>query len=257
MSFFLAFLSSIHALLAHCSLPAYELGEMVQQDPTPYIFRMRCPPCDALESLPDEIEALKKQDFIDEEWLHALNSSAEENIKSDFVSCLGEKEEDERMIFCSNQRSPTLREQSWPKQTLQEVSSQTDIFLQLPLDDNERKLIASIITTMAEKNILKLGLMRKTLEKKGRKIHHVHPLRFLGYIFSTPHLKISMQRIKKSHFKWDGFIDGLSKKMREEAHSDNLARYVPGFAQYLQINADQVMDYIAKHDWEGLVYFLL
>ena len=130
-----------------------------------------------------------------------------------------------------------------------------DCFSSLTLDEDERRIITSLITTMAERNILKLGLMRKTLERKQR-IHHVPFFKTLADI-STSHLKTCMQKIRKSSFKWDGFIDGLSKKMRDESSHDNLEKYVPGFSEYLAINPDSVMHYISKHDWEGLVRFLL
>jgi len=79
----------------------------------------------------------------------------------------------------ASQMKLALREQISSAQTFQ--ASGEDLFLALPIDDNEKKIISSIITTMAEKNVIKLGLMRRTLEKKGKRIHHVHPLRFLGY----------------------------------------------------------------------------
>ena len=136
-------------------------------------------------------------------------------------------------------------------------SPETEAFFLLPLDDNEKRVINAMILTIAEKNVIKLGLMRKTIEKKGKRIHHVHPLRFIGYIFATPHLKSSMHKIRKSSFKWDGFIDGFSKKMKEESNSNNLVQYIPGFAQYLDVDVEEVMHYIHKKDWEGLVKFLL
>ncbi len=139
-------------------------------------------------------------------------------------------------------------------------SSEADavaLFESLPINDQERKIIDYIITTMAEKNILKLGLMRKTMEKKGKRIHHVHPFRFLNFVFSYDHLKHSMHKIHKSGFKWDGFIDGFSKKMKEEARHNNLMRYVPGFARSLNVNEDSVRHYISKQDYEGLVRFLM
>lgn len=165
-------------------------------------------------------------------------------------------EKEPQMDPSFSQVKVSLREQISSAQTLQDIPAE-DPFLELPIDDNEKKIISSIIITMAEKNVIKLGLMRRTLEKKGKRIHHVHPLRFLGYIFSTPHLKTSMNKIKRSGFKWDGFIDGLSKKMRDEAGDNNLVRYVPGFSRFLNIESEQVMKYIHRQDWEGLVRFLL
>lgn len=132
-----------------------------------------------------------------------------------------------------------------------------DAYYRLPLADWERKIIGKIVTTMAENNVLKLALKRKTMEKKGKQINHVHPMRFIGYIFADPHLKYCMQEIKESTFKWNGFVDGFSKRIKEEAGRNNLEVYIPGFAQSLGVSPDQVRSYIRDHNWEGLLRFLI
>lgn len=130
-------------------------------------------------------------------------------------------------------------------------------FSELPLNDTEKKLIYKLISSMGEKNVIRLGLERKTYEKIGKKIHHVHPLRFLSYVFSDPTLKKAMKDISKSHFKWNGFIDGFSDKMRDEHSQNNLLRFIPAFAEQLHLNQDDITKYVHKKDWSGLVRFLI
>ncbi len=130
-------------------------------------------------------------------------------------------------------------------------------FFQLPLNEKEKKLIYNIISTMAEKNIVQLALEKRALEKKGKRVNHIHPLRFIGYILSTPYLKEGLKTIKKSSFKWDAFIDGFSKRMREEFSNDNLFPHVSGFANQVVTTSEHVRHYIVRKDWEGLVKSLL
>lgn len=133
----------------------------------------------------------------------------------------------------------------------------TELFYQLPLTDKEKRLIASIITTMSEKNIVLLALDKHSLEKKGKQIHHVHPLRFAGYILSSTHLKDHLKIIKKSTFKWDAFISGFSKRMREELANENVYPYVDGFAEQVGSTPDHVKRFVHKKDFEGLIRSLL
>jgi hypothetical protein len=133
----------------------------------------------------------------------------------------------------------------------------TEHFYQLPLNDKEKRIINTIISTMAEKNIIQLALEKRTMEKKGKKVHHVHPMRFIGHIFSTPELKKGMGKIVKSSFKWDAFVDGFSKRMKEEHSYNNLHRHIPGFCQEVGANPDEVAKFIDKRDWEGLVKSLI
>ena len=133
----------------------------------------------------------------------------------------------------------------------------TQLFYQLPLNDGDKELIYKIIDTMAKDNVIKLGLKRKSMERKGKKIRHVHPLRFLGYIFADRHLRHCMREISRSSFKWNGFIDGLKDRIKEEAARGNLNKYIHGFALHVNGDEQKITYYIENRDWEGLVRCLL
>lgn len=133
----------------------------------------------------------------------------------------------------------------------------TNPFDDISLEDWEKKIIYKIITTMSEKNLFQLALEKRSLEKKGKMINHVHPLWFMGYILSEPRLKNDLYVIKRSHFKWDNFIDGFARRMKEESKKDNIVEYIPGFAELLIADPEMIFEYIEDHDWEGLVVALL
>ncbi len=137
------------------------------------------------------------------------------------------------------------------------VVESSEPFYQLPLTDKDKRFIRSIISTMAEKNIFQLAFERHTLERKGKKINQVHPLRFAGFILSSPDLRSHLKVIKKSSFKWDAFIDGFVKRMKEELSHGNVYQYLSGFAEQTGSTEDHVRHYINKKDYEGLIKSLL
>jgi hypothetical protein len=141
--------------------------------------------------------------------------------------------------------------------SVQQPAAVIDPFEALPLSAEEEKIISRIFITMAEKNVVQLLFEKKDLEKKGKRINPVHPLRLLCYLFSDPYLKRCMNIVRKSHFKWDSFVSGLSRRLKEEAGNDNLAKHVPSFSKKLNVDPNQVMKYIQNRDWEGLARFLL
>ena len=132
-----------------------------------------------------------------------------------------------------------------------------DYYHQLPITSEEKKMIAKIIYTMADNNVFKLLFEKKKLEKIGKKIHHVHPLKFLGTVFSDPTLVHHMRKIRESSFKWEGFMDGLAHRMVEESGRDNLRKYLPGFCAAINANLEVVTSYADRGDFEGLVISLL
>lgn len=132
----------------------------------------------------------------------------------------------------------------------------------LPITEKEAKIIWNIIDTIANSNLIALGFKKGDLEEKGHKINHVHPLRFLGTVFSDPYLKSCMKEIRTSYFKWNGFFEGssgqgFSNRMDQEYKRNNLLPYVAGFSQAVNANPDQIRVYIQKRDWEGFVKYLL
>jgi hypothetical protein len=136
---------------------------------------------------------------------------------------------------------------------MDKMTDETTPFYQLPITEKEKRIIHVIITTMAEKNILQLAFIKRTMEKKGKKIEHVHPLRFMGHVLSKSELRSCLRTIKKSSFKWDAFIDGFSRRMKEEYSNNNLYIHIPGFCHQIGGDQEEVTHFIQKKDWEGLV----
>lgn len=133
------------------------------------------------------------------------------------------------------------------------VVEPTDPFYQLPLTEREKRIIHVVITTIAEKNILQLAFIKRSMERKGKRIEHIHPMRFMGYILSSSELRSCLRIIKKSTFKWDAFVAGFSKRMKEEYANNNVYIHIPGFSQQIGGNPEVVTRYIQRKDWEGLV----
>ena len=127
----------------------------------------------------------------------------------------------------------------------------------LPFSEAEKGIVHKMIIDIAEHNIFELAFHRSEFIKRGEKIRHVHPLRFFGYIFADPQLKKNMTKISESFFKWNGFIDGFSEKIEDEANKNNLMKYLPGFAHHLGIDQDLLAPFIVKREWNKLILFLI
>lgn len=132
-----------------------------------------------------------------------------------------------------------------------------DYYAQLPISGEERRMISKLIVTLAENNVFKLLFEKKKLEKLGKKLNHIHPLRFLGTILADPRLFHCFKEIKKSSFKWEEFMAGLVRRMNEELNHNNMEKFIPGFAAYLGKDQAKIQEYINRRDFEGMVIFLL
>lgn len=141
---------------------------------------------------------------------------------------------------------------------IKNASYDPQLFYQLRLNEEDRHNIRKLIKNMADWSIWELLKKAGEMKKLGDKIAPVHPIRFIGFILSTPDLKKRLKTMREeSSFKWGKFIDGFGERMSKEFRHNNLYPYVPGFCQLLGRNPASVNHFIEKQDWDGLVGFLL
>ncbi len=137
--------------------------------------------------------------------------------------------------------------------------SQTPNFFQLLAEpkDKEKKLIEEILRTMARESKGKLLLKATSLYSKGKKIDRVHPLSFLGFVFTHPELPNCMRQIREDTFKWWQFMDGIKKRLAEESNRNGLAPYLSSFCYLLKLDESHVRHLVDKGKWEDFVVFIL
>lgn len=195
-----------------------------------------------------------------------LTSQDLQHIKSKIAEMSQEPDwhEDSEDIFLLNdpiipERRPLLIHNPFDVLPPEELETNPDgnPFLSLPLTEAEKETISFIITNMADKNIFELAFDKKKMEEKGKQINHVHPLRFIGYILSNHELKRALKKASKNSFKWDAFVDGFVKRMKEEHAKNNLQPYLEGFAQQVDTMEEKVVYYFQRKDWEGLLTYLM
>lgn len=130
-------------------------------------------------------------------------------------------------------------------------------YKELVCTDQDKANISEIISTMAENSKLSLLFKQSHLKEIGAQINHVHPLKFLGAVFSNPHLKSCMYYIWDDYFKRNGFLDGLGPSLTREAEKGKLSQYLHEFAAEVGVPLENIQGYFAVMDWENLVLYLI
>jgi hypothetical protein len=131
------------------------------------------------------------------------------------------------------------------------------LFYQLRLLDKDKKRIDKLIKELADSSYWSLLRRKKEFDKLKEKIEPIHPLRFIGYIYSKDSLKKRMPRIQNESLKWNRFVSSFGDRMSKEASHGNLLPYLPGFCQLLGVNPRDVEHFIQKRDWKKLLDFLM
>jgi hypothetical protein len=66
-----------------------------------------------------------------------------------------------------------------------------------------------------------------------------------------------MKAVSKSTFKWNGFLDGYEKRLREEKRAGTLDCYVAGLADLLEVDRSVIQRYINQENYGGLIKHFL
>lgn len=121
-----------------------------------------------------------------------------------------------------------------------------------PLTEAEKQNINYIITTLSEHSMFGLYKYQEKLEEAGAQIEHVHPLRHLGYVFSTPDLIAKTQRIQR--YPWKRYARDFRKPLTLAVKQGKLDQSVlDDFAKRVNINVEILQPYVQQGDWINFV----
>lgn len=128
---------------------------------------------------------------------------------------------------------------------------------EVPVSKEEKKNISYIVTTLANKSLVKILSLKSSIEKAGDKVNHVHPLRFLMCIFTDEELKVCVHNVMGRGWVWKDFMKGLSTSLDEEAKAGNMKdEYINDFAQKVGIDIGLIYPLIQSERWEDFIKIL-
>lgn len=130
-------------------------------------------------------------------------------------------------------------------------------YADIPCSDQQKAYIGELITAMGDQSWAGLFKNRKHLEFIGAQISPVHPLKFLGIIFSNPSLKPKMAAIFDDFLKKGQLVDGLIPNLNREVDKGTLMKHLVPFAKEVGVNPEILKGYFESRDWEAMVRFLI
>lgn len=123
--------------------------------------------------------------------------------------------------------------------------------------DEEKRLIAYIITTLGNASLLTIAKSRSDLKHAGAQIERIHPFRFLEYVMHDDKVRAAMQNMSKRSWLWKEYFEGIKRSLEEENSRSNLLVHVNNFASKLSISQDAIYSLIQERKWKEFLNVLL
>jgi hypothetical protein len=97
----------------------------------------------------------------------------------------------------------------------------------------------------------------------GKKLEHLHPLRFLMIIFTDEEMKAGIHKLRAAErigggYIWDRFLGGIKRGLTEETAKDNVKiEHIKDFAKKVGIDSALIIPSLQQHKWEKCVDILI
>lgn len=132
-------------------------------------------------------------------------------------------------------------------------SKEAEPFFALRLTPRDRKNIQLLLTDLADKTYLQLFVAQSSMNRKGDRVRVVHPMRFIGYILSDPHLHRCLKTVEKDPIKYKEFLRGFEEHMIEKESLNEFLLYAPGFAELIDVELQDVIDILESKNYGDLI----
>lgn len=124
--------------------------------------------------------------------------------------------------------------------------------------DSEKKIIASVIHTLATASEFKLLGLRSDLNRTGKKIDHIHPLRQLLCVFTDQSIRKDFHKMSNRYLVWRNYAERLTEVLSLEADRGNLtSSQIENFAATLSIPSEPARSFLEKRKWRAFLDWLL
>ncbi len=136
----------------------------------------------------------------------------------------------------------------------------TNAYAELVCSITDQNTIRELVLTIANSSYIELGWNAFHLQKLGKEIAHVHPLKFLATILKDPDLKNALVPIFADPFKrinfMGGIFGGLGTFFDREMSKDNVTCHLEYFAEDINLSPQgfkEKLPFFQEKNWEELV----
>lgn len=185
--------------------------------------------------------------FLEKKWEECMNLFEEQNLlEEDFYYF---------PHYTSFMGSVKLEATGWGSATGDEKAKSVEAqpFFALRLTPRDRKNIQVLLTDLSDKTYLQLFVAQTSMNRKGDRVRVVHPMRFIGYILSDPHLHRCLKTVEKDPIKFKEFLRGFEEHMLEKEPLNEFQLYAPGFAELLDVDVQDVFDILESKNYGDLI----
>ncbi|MCB1118143.1 MAG: hypothetical protein KDK50_06155 [Chlamydiia bacterium] len=120
------------------------------------------------------------------------------------------------------------------------------------LVEGDRQKIEHMIKPLASWSLIRLGINRKEIERRGEATSGIPVMQALSYLFSVDGCRADMEVVRKSSLKWNSLAKGYADRLEHEHSIGALLPVIDDFAKELGADPSLLRSLVEKGDFVGL-----
>lgn len=121
----------------------------------------------------------------------------------------------------------------------------------------EKEDIAYIVNTLGMETLLTISNSESSIREAGKRVEHIHPLRFLIIVFTDEELKASFHAMDGRTWVWSDFIGGLTDNLDKEFLNNNLKQFLQDFSNQVGVKHSLIKPVVENRQWLKFVDLLI
>src|SRR6056297_1244809 len=116
------------------------------------------------------------------------------------------------------------------------------------LDKRDCQKLDHMIRPLASWSLVRLGINRKEIERRGEATSGIPVIQALGYLFSKDGCRADMEKIRKSSLKWKNLTAGYANRLEHEHSAGALLPLIDDFAKEVGADPQLLRSFVEKGD---------
>lgn len=122
---------------------------------------------------------------------------------------------------------------------------------------DEQKEISFVLETVGNSSLYSIARAKSTIKHSGKLVEHVHPLKFLAFIFTSEKLKACLHNVRGRSWVWGQFFKGLKNSFDEESARNNILPHIKDFTRSVGVDTKTFYSLAENSRWKEFMDGLL
>lgn len=121
------------------------------------------------------------------------------------------------------------------------------------LSVGDQKKMDSMVKPLSSWSLIRLGINRAEIERRGNATSHIPVTHALAYLFAKDGQRVNTLKIRKKKMVWKRFAGSYAERLEQEHKAGRLLDQIDGLAKFLNMDPGVLYECVKKGDFIAFI----